>query len=101
MAVYTSRLTNEELLATFTRDEVKAHLLNLYMYESEAKWDVRLKSLQAYQNMMNEDANNPFTESLSLTQRVEMLRKLIPVDELIALVKSMPAKDRQLIKDSL
>ena len=59
-------MTNEQLLETFTRDEVKCQLLNLYMYETNAKWTDRLKALQSYKDMLDEDANNPFADNLTL-----------------------------------
>ena len=101
MTYQAPRLSNEQLLETFTRDEVKAQYLNLYMYETNAKWTDRLKALQNYQIMLDEDANNPFADNLTLSRRVEMLRKLIPVDDLIVLINSLPANDRANIKSSI
>lgn len=101
MSYQEPRMTNEQLLETFTRDEVKAQFLNLYMYETTAKWTDRLKALQSYKDMLDEDANNPFADNLTLARRVELLRKLIPIDDLLVLINSMPSNDREKIKSSI
>lgn len=101
MSYEAPRADNETLLAMFTRDEVKAQLLNLYLYETTAKWTDRLKALQTYKEMIEEDANNPFADNLTLSKRIELLRKLIPVDDMIALINSLPSADREAVKKSI
>ena len=101
MSYQEPRMTNEQLLETFTRDEVKCQLLSLYMYETNAKWTDRLKALQSYKDMLDEDANNLFADNLTLARRVELLRKLIPIDDLLVLINSMPSNDREKIKSSI
>lgn len=88
------------ILEKSDRNYIKKTLLWI-VFNSDFKSADKVKALIEYNKMNTEDSNNPFASDLSIQSKIDMLKKLLSVDDIISVINLLSPKDIEYIKTNL